>query len=144
MKIRERRHELVPLDESVEALVSVKYRHVLRTSLTPEERYSRREFENILTDEIARLKQRFQEPVLLCHVKGLKTQEAARVLGISNSAVKARLRRARLALRVRLQRLGIGKNASANNHRVGSNFFCHDQELPGWFARTGRTPSFGD
>jgi RNA polymerase sigma-70 factor, ECF subfamily len=144
MKIRARRHELVPLDDSVEALVSVKYRHVLRTSLTPEERYSRRELENILADEIARLKQRFQEPVLLCHMKGLKTHEAARVLGISNSAVKARLHRARLALRYRLERLGISKNRSMHNRRVGSNFLCNDRESQGWLARTGQTPGFGD
>ncbi len=144
MKIRTRRRELVPLDDSIEALVSVKLRHALRLSLTPEERYARREFESILADEIARLKQRFQEPVLLCHLEGLKTQEAARVLGISNSAVKARLHRARLGLRFRLARLGINKNPSIDNRRAGSNLFCRDRVSPGLFAPTGQNHDFGD
>jgi RNA polymerase sigma-70 factor, ECF subfamily len=144
MKIRTRRRELVPLDDSLEALGAVRYRHVLRSSLTPEERYSRRELERILADEIARLKQGFQEPVLLCHMAGLKTTEAARVLGISNSAVKARLYRARQALRIRLERLGISKNPSIHNRRVGSSFFCNDQGSPASFASACQRPGFGD
>jgi RNA polymerase sigma-70 factor, ECF subfamily len=144
MKIRVRRCKLIPLDDSIEALVSVKYRHVRPSSLTPEESYSRGELQSILADEIARLKQRFQEPVLLCHMKGLKTQEAARVLGISNSAVKARLRRARLALRFRLEHLGIGKNSSIDNCPGASNRFRRDRGSPGLFAPTCRNADFGD
>ena len=144
MKIRTRRREMVPLDDSIEALVSVEYRHVLRSSVTPEERYARREFESILADEIARLKQRFQEPVLLCHMEGLKTQEAARVLGISNSAVKARLHRARQALRYRLERLGISKNRPTHNRRVGSTFLCHERGSAGSFPANSQSPDFGD
>ena len=144
MKIRARRYELVPIDDSLESLVSVKYRHVLRSSLSPEESYSRGELQSILADEIARLKQTFQEPVLLCHMKGLKTQEAARVLGISNSAVKARLRRARLALRFRLEHLGISKNSSIDNCRGTSNLFRHQRGSPVWFAPTARKADFRD
>jgi len=109
MKIRRRRHELVPLDDSIEALVLLKYRHVLRSSLTPEESYSRWELESILAEEMSGLAPDFQRALHLCHVEGLTARNAARILGISNSALKARVRRARLALRLRLSRRGIGR-----------------------------------
>jgi len=143
IKIRGRRREL-RVDDSVDALPALKWDHIVSPAPTPEQSYCRQELESILTDEIARLKQQFQEPVLLCHFKGLKTREAARVLGISNSAVKARLRRARLALRFRLERLGISKNPPANDRRVGSSLFRDNWGSPGVFAPTVRNPAFGD
>jgi RNA polymerase sigma-70 factor, ECF subfamily len=142
MKIR-RRHRELRVDDSVDTLLALKWDHIPSPNPTPEQSYCRQELESILTDEIARLKQQFQEPVLLCHIKGLKTREAARVLGISDSAVKARLRRARLALRFRLERLGINKNVPANDRRVGSNFFRDTWGSPGLFAPTGRNIGFG-
>ena len=144
MKIRRRHRELVPLDDSLESLVSLKYRHGRHLSLSPEESYSRVELESILADEIARLRPSLRGPVVLCHMEERIAQDAAKVLGISNSAFKARLRRARLTLRFRLERLGIGKNASANGRRVGSDSFCHYRGLSGSFAQTGRNPVFGD
>ena len=143
MKIRWRRREL-RIDDSVDTVPTLKRDHLLSPNPTPEQSYCRQELEGILAHEIARLKQRFQEPVLLCHVEGLKTQEAARVLGISNSALKARLRRARLALRFRLEHLGISKNLSMDSRRPGSSFFCHDRGSLRWFAPTGRNLDFGD
>jgi RNA polymerase sigma-70 factor (ECF subfamily) len=144
MKIRARRRDLVPLNDSLESLVSVKYHHGLRSSLSPEESYSRGELDSILADETVRLRPRLRGPVVLCYMEGLIARDAAKVLGISNSAIKARLRRARLTLRFRLQSLGITKNASASNRRVGSDLFCQDREPPRWFAPTGQTPDFGD
>ena len=126
MKIRQRHREPVPLDDSLESLVSLNYRHGRHLSLSPEENYSRVELESILTDEIARLRPSLRGPVVLCHMQGRIPQDAAKVLGISNCACKARLRRARLTLRFRLELLGIGKNARADSRRIGSNFFCHD------------------
>jgi RNA polymerase sigma-70 factor, ECF subfamily len=143
MKIRRRRREL-RVDDSADALPALKWDYIPSAEPTPEQSYCRLELESILTDEIARLKQEFQEPVLLCHIKGLKTREAASVLGISNSAVKARLRRATLALRFRLGRLRISKNAPANDRRVGSNFFRDNWGLPRLFAPVVRNAAFGD
>jgi RNA polymerase sigma-70 factor (ECF subfamily) len=143
MKIRGRGHEL-RVDDSVDTFPALKWDHIRSPDPTPEQTYCRKELESILTDEIARLKQQFQEPVLLCHIKGLKTREAARVLRVSHSAVKARLRRARLALRFRLERLGISKNARAKDRGVGSNFFRDNWRSPGLFAPTVRNPAFGD
>jgi RNA polymerase sigma-70 factor, ECF subfamily len=144
MEIRKRHRELVPLDDSPEFLVSLKRRHVRHSILSPEESYSRGELESILTAEIARLRPSLRGPVVLCHMQGRGAQDAAKALGISNSAFRARLRRARLALRFRLERLGVSKNASANSRRVGSNFFCHDPGSLGSFAATGRNLGFGD
>lgn len=144
MKIRRRQREPIPLDDSLESLVSLKYRHGRHLSLSPEESYSRVELEGILADEISRLKPSLRGPVVLCHMEGRVAQEAAKVLGISNSAFKARLRRARLTLRFRLERLGIGKNASATSRRLGSNSLCYDRGPSGSFASTGRNPVFGD
>jgi len=143
MKIRRRHGEPFTLDD-LESSVSRKYRQGRHMSLSPEESYSRVELENILADEIARLRPGLRGPVVLCHMEGRIIEDAAKVLGISNSAFKARLRRARLTLRFRLERLGIGKNASAGDRRVGYNFFCHDREPRRWFAPTVHTPDFGD
>jgi RNA polymerase sigma-70 factor, ECF subfamily len=143
MRIRRQRRER-QVHDSVDILQGLEWDHILSPNPTPEQSYCRQELESVLTDEITRLKQQFQELVLLCYREGLKTREAARVLGISTSAAKARLRRARLALRLRLECLGIGKNAFANSRRVGSNFFCHGRGSPGLFAPTGRNADFGD
>jgi DNA-directed RNA polymerase specialized sigma24 family protein len=144
MKIRRRHREPVSLDDSLELFVSAKYRHGSHASLTPEETYSRVELQSILADEIARLGPVLRRPVMLCHMQGRLAQDAAKVLGISNCAIKARLRRARLTFRFRLESLGIGKNASASNRRVRSDVFCQDREPPRWFAPTVQTPDFGD
>jgi RNA polymerase sigma-70 factor, ECF subfamily len=144
MKIRARRRDLVPLYDSLESLVSVKYHHGLRSRLSPEESYSRGELQSILADETVRLRPRLRGPVVLCYMEGLIARDAAKVLGISNSAIKARLRRARLTLRSRLEHLGVGKNASESDRRVGSDLFCRDPEPPRWFAPTVQTPDFGD
>ena len=144
MKIRRRHRELVPLDDSLESLVSLKYRHGRHLSVSPEESYSREELESLLAEEIARLKPSLREPVVLSHMEGRGTQDAAKALGISKSAFKARLRRARLTLRIRLERLGIGKNATANRRRVASESFCDGRGSSVLFVATGRTPFFGD
>jgi RNA polymerase sigma-70 factor, ECF subfamily len=140
MKIRQRHREL-RVDDTVQAL---KWDRIPSPNPTPEQSYCRVELESILTDEIARLKPSLRGPVVLCHMEGRIAQDAAKALGISNSAFKARLRRARLVLRFRLERLGIGKSASANRRRVGSNFFCHDRGSPGLFAPTAQNANFGD
>jgi RNA polymerase sigma-70 factor (ECF subfamily) len=136
MKIRRRHREPIPLDDSLESSVSRKFRYDRHLSLSPEEAYSRVELLSILADEIARLRPRLRQPVVLCHMEGRLARDAAKVLGISNSAIKARLHRARLTLRFRLESLGIGKNASASNRRVRSELFCEDGEPTRWFAPT--------
>jgi len=143
MKIR-RRHRELRVDDSADTSLALKWDHIPSPNPTPEQNHCRVELESILTDEIARLKPSLRGPVVLCHMEGRQVQDGAKALGISNSAFKARLRRARLTLRFRLERLGIGKNTCANSCRVGSNFFCHDRGSPSLFAPTRRNADFGD
>ena len=144
MTIRGRRRKLVALDDSVEASILAKYWDVLRLSSTPEECYSRRELENLLAEEIARLRPSLRGPVVLCHMEGRVAQDAAKVLGISDSALKARLRRARLTLRFRLEHLGIGKNICARDRRAGSTFPRHNRGSRNSFVPAAQSCGFGD
>jgi RNA polymerase sigma-70 factor, ECF subfamily len=141
-KVQARRREQVPLDDSVESLSSLKYRYVMALGFSPEESYLRAEMESILTEEIARLRPGFKGPVVLCHIEGLIVRDAAKVLGISNSALKARLHRARLALRGRLELLGIVKNASENSRRIRLRLPRATSSRT--VGTTRRKPDFGD
>jgi len=55
-----------------------------------------------LHEEIARLAQRYREPIVLCHLEGLSTAAAAQRLGCAHGTVLSRLARGRERLRRRL------------------------------------------
>ncbi len=61
----------------------------------------------ILEEEVARLPERFRNPLLLCCWEGKSRDEAAQQLGWSLGTVKARLERGRQMLRQRLARRGL-------------------------------------
>ncbi len=73
-------------------------------SLSP---LDRAELQSILAQEIARLPDRLQAPVILCDLEGSSDLEAARRLGWPVGTVKSRLSRARARLRDRLTRRGL-------------------------------------
>ena len=56
--------------------------------------------------EIARLPEHYRQPVVLCYLEGLTTQEAALRIGCPAGTVHSRLSRARERLRGRLERRG--------------------------------------
>jgi RNA polymerase sigma factor (sigma-70 family) len=60
-----------------------------------------------LHEEIARLPERFREPVVLCYLEGLTTEEAAMRIGCPLGTVLSRLSRARERLRGKLERRGL-------------------------------------
>ena len=62
----------------------------------------------ILTEELARLPEKYRAPLLLCDMDGLTYDAAARRLGCPAGTVGVRLKRARERLRGRLTRRGIG------------------------------------
>ena len=144
MRIRSRRSELISPISSLDSLLPAEHRHGARPTLSPEERYLRKELEHLLTAEIARLSPTLQAPMILCHMEGLLGRHAAKLLGISNSALKARLHRGRLALRSRLEDLGIKRKASAKRRRVGSGFSSRRGGSPGLIAPTAQRSAFGD
>jgi multidrug efflux system membrane fusion protein len=59
-----------------------------------------------LDQEISRLPERFQIPVVLCYLEGKTVSETALLLGLPIGTVASRLARARARLRVRLARRG--------------------------------------
>ena len=116
MKIRGRRREVVPLEDSIDFSLSIKYREILSSSPTPEETYARKELGSILASEIARLKPQSRKSLYLCCIRELATQDAAKLLGISNAGVKARVHRAKLALRSEFDRMGL-RHCRCSKHR---------------------------
>jgi RNA polymerase sigma factor (sigma-70 family) len=60
-----------------------------------------------LHEEVARLPEKYHEPLVLCYLEGLTTDEAARRLGCPQGTVLSRLARARERLRDRLTRRGL-------------------------------------
>ena len=57
-----------------------------------------------LHEEIARLPERYREPVVLCYLEGLTTEEAALRIGCPQGTILSRLSRARERLRGQLER----------------------------------------
>ena len=73
---------------------------------TPEGDVGGQELSAVLRREIQRLPPLLQRVLVLRDVDELSTAEVASILGISASAVKSRLMRARLELRTRLEKYG--------------------------------------
>ena len=65
-----------------------------------------------LHEEIARLPERYREPVVLCYLEGLTTEEAALRIGCPHGTILSRLSRARERLRGQLDRRGLASSAA--------------------------------
>src|ERR1700730_11731980 len=66
------------------------------------------EVRQALDEELQHLPERLRSPLLLCYLSGLTRDEAAKQLGWSLGTLKRRLEEGRKALRIRLDRRGIG------------------------------------
>src|SRR5262249_17609118 len=66
------------------------------------------EVRQALDEELQHLAERLRSPLLLCYLSGLTRDEAAKQLGWSMGTLKGRLEGGRKALRIRLERRGIG------------------------------------
>ena len=73
-------------------------------SPNPEQLYAKSEIDNIVSAFVEQLEDEYRIVLVLRDVEELSTQETADALGISISAVKSRLLRARLKLREKLSR----------------------------------------
>jgi RNA polymerase sigma factor (sigma-70 family) len=67
----------------------------------------RSECRTTLHEEIARLPDRYREPIVLCHLEGLSTAAAAQRLGCAQGTILSRLARGRETLRRRLAQRGL-------------------------------------
>ena len=104
MRLRKRKSsKTVSLDEELETDDSPIKREVASDGEDPEESLSRRETRQALEAAIDSLAEGYRTVFVLRDVEGLSTEETAEMLGLSISAVKSRLLRARLQLRDKLQ-----------------------------------------
>ena len=105
MCLRKRRGNAhVSLDEAIPTIEEHQPMRELRAELEdPEEAYARKELKDSLQNAIAILRPAYRTVFLLRVVGQLSTRETARILQISASAVKARMRRARGELQTILQ-----------------------------------------
>lgn len=104
MKLRRRRHTEMPLDDVLQTEDGSVPREVVDWGPTPEQRYSQGELRKILEGAIAGLKADQRVVFQLRDVEEFSIEETAEALGISVSAVKSRLLRARLVLREKLSK----------------------------------------
>jgi RNA polymerase sigma factor (sigma-70 family) len=79
----------------------------------PHQEVSLREALTILDEEVAQLPEKYRGPIVLCHLQGKTTEEAARELGSAVGTLRTRLVRARELLQGRLRRRGIAAPAVA-------------------------------
>jgi RNA polymerase sigma factor (sigma-70 family) len=79
----------------------------------PSTRASLRELGTLLDEELVRLPAKYREAVVLCHLEGLSTSEAATLLGWSLGTLKSRVKRGREMIRSRLVERGVTMSVGA-------------------------------
>lgn len=108
MKVRGRRHDerTIPMEDYVPQYDERGERAIARPDWPPrgDEELLRGELRDVLNRSIGELPPDYRTVFVLRDQEGLSTQEVAKVLGLSVSAVKSRLHRARLFLRERIKR----------------------------------------
>lgn len=106
MKMRKNKSaKLLSLDEPLEMDDhSLMPREIEDWGDDPEKRYATTELQKILSEAIEKLEPRYRIVFVLRDIENLSTDEVASMLGLSVTAVKSRLLRARLKLRERLNK----------------------------------------
>src|SRR6201987_2908202 len=104
MRLRKRRPNHFSLDQPVEEESDLMPRELEEWRPNPEQLYAKSEIDNIVAAFVEQLEDEYRIVPVLRDVEELPNQETADPLGISISAVKSRLLRARLKLREKLNR----------------------------------------
>lgn len=105
MKLRKRKSDrTVSIDESIDTGEETVVREIAVWEENPEQRYSREELREILSQAVDSLRPAFRTVFVLRDIEDLSTEETAEALSLSVPAVKSRLLRARLQLREKLTR----------------------------------------
>jgi len=90
----------VSLDEPIEGNEkSLMPKEIQDWAENPEQRYAKVELNRILDETIEKMEPNFRTVFVLRDVENLSTEETARILGLTDPAVKSRLLRARLRAR---------------------------------------------
>jgi RNA polymerase sigma-70 factor (ECF subfamily) len=98
MKLRTRRLRELHFDRPATTDEAPSFAEVADNAPTPEQRYSQMELRQILATAMSKLPLRFREVLYLREVEERSTEETARMLGLSISAVKSRALRGRQKL----------------------------------------------
>jgi RNA polymerase sigma-70 factor (ECF subfamily) len=116
MCLRKRRSTVhTALDEAMPSAEEILARDDFQSAVEgPEAAYSRKELRDLLMRAIANLRPAYRVVFLLRAIEQLSTTETARVLKISVSGVKARLRRARSELQECLRNACLPQHMSAS------------------------------
>ena len=104
MKLRKRATRDVSLDEDFQADGDMLPMEAADWAPNPEQLYWASELRNILVNTLSELRPVLRAVFVLRDIEGLSTDQTAEVLNLSHTAVKARLWRARLQLRERLNK----------------------------------------
>jgi RNA polymerase sigma-70 factor, ECF subfamily len=105
MRLRKRRPGQFSIDEAIEGADNdLLPRELEDWRPSPEQQYGSVEMRKILAEVIEKLEPEYRIVLVLRDLEELSTQETADTLGISVTAVKSRLLRARLKLREKLHR----------------------------------------
>jgi RNA polymerase sigma-70 factor (ECF subfamily) len=103
MRLRKKQPETTSIDEPLELEEGDSLpRQFVDWSSVPEGELLSEESRRVMDEAVAELPERLRIVFILRDIEGLSTQEAGEVLELSESAVKTRLHRARLALREKL------------------------------------------
>jgi RNA polymerase sigma-70 factor (ECF subfamily) len=105
MKLRKKQHLWESLDESNEDEQSSHRVDVEDQGLNPEQLYAQTERQQILAEAMNQLTPGTRKAIELCEIDERSGQETAQILGISVSAVKARVFHGRRKLRERLTQI---------------------------------------
>jgi RNA polymerase sigma-70 factor (ECF subfamily) len=122
MKLRKQRaiRREVSLDGDVQADVDMLPMEIIDWAPNPEQLYLASESRNLLHKALGDLRPFLRTVFVLRDIEGLSIDQAAEVLSLTQTAVKARLSRARLQLRERLNRYFRKQGASGHNKLVSS------------------------
>src|ERR1700736_3343027 len=112
MKLRKRATRDVSLDEDFQADRDMLPIDAADWAPNPEQLYWASELRDILVNTLSELRPVLRAVFVLRDIEGLSTDQTAEVLNLSHTAVKARLWRARLQLRERLNKY-FGKQATS-------------------------------
>lgn len=85
---------------------------VTRPASDPLSEITLRDAEAVLHEELARLPEKYREPLVLCYLEGVRREDAAWRLGWSLGTLKRRLEQGRELLRLRLTRRGLTPSAA--------------------------------
>ncbi len=100
MRLRRRKLETVSIDDPVELEDGeVAPRQLIDWGWNPEKHALNEELRRVMDEAIAALPETLRATFILRDIEGLSTAETAETLGISESAAKVRLHRARMRLR---------------------------------------------